>query len=76
LRQAIKIGIRKVNLGSALKQAFFRALSEACHSRAASSNPYEIIGSGLASDVLVAGRIAMQSVCAEWMTLLGSSGRA
>ena len=39
-------------------------------------NPYQIIGSGLSNDVLMAGRLAMQCVTEDLMQLFGSAGRA
>ena len=38
-------------------------------------NPYDVIGSGLSEDVLVAGRLAMQRTVEEWMHLFGSAGQ-
>jgi hypothetical protein len=40
------------------------------------ANPYEIIGSGMKTDVLVAGRQALKNAVAGWMQLFGSAGRA
>ena len=48
LREAIELGVRKINVGSRLKQTYFNALREACADVAATANPYEVIGSGLA----------------------------
>jgi ketose-bisphosphate aldolase len=76
LTRAIALGIRKVNIGSRLKQAFFNALREACQSAGADYNPYEIVGSGLEGDVLAAGRRALQVEVERWMSLLGSAGKA
>jgi len=76
LRAAIELGIRKINVGSALKQAFFRALNDACCQTPENCNPYEVIGSGVAADVMVAGRLAMQRVTEDYMRLFGSAGRA
>jgi ketose-bisphosphate aldolase len=76
LRAAVRLGIRKVNVGSVLKQEYFNALRAACAERHGTANPYEVIGSGLADDVLVAGRLAMQKVVEEFMHGLGSAGRA
>ena len=39
-------------------------------------NPYDVIGSGFATDVLTAGRVAMQTVVEEMMRLFGSAGKA
>lgn len=76
IRAAVNIGVRKVNVGSALKQAYFEALKSACRAQTDSLNPYEAIGSGLSTDVLTAGRVAMQAIVEEWMKLLGSAGKA
>lgn len=76
LAAAIRFGVRKINVGSALKQAFFAALCAACDAGRYHKNPYEVIGSGLAADVLVAGRLAMQAKVQEFMHCFGSAGRA
>lgn len=76
LAEAVRLGVRKINVGSVLKQEFFRALRAACEGTAANANPYEVIGSGLAADVLLAGRLAMQRKVQELMRLFGSAGRA
>jgi len=76
LTRAIALGVRKVNVGSRLKQAFFNALREACLSAGEEYNPYEIVGSGLPGDVLAAGRRALQVEVERWMALLGSAGKA
>jgi fructose/tagatose bisphosphate aldolase len=73
---AIKRGVRKINVGSVLKQAYYNAVKAACSQTAGDANPYEVIGSGLAPDVLMAGRLAMQQEVAEYMHLFGSAGRA
>src|SRR5882762_4889259 len=62
---AIRLGIRKINVGSVLKQAYFNALADACAAQRQAANPYEVIGSGLDADVLVAGRVAMQRTVEE-----------
>lgn len=76
LRKAVEKGIRKINVGSLLKQVYFEALRRACAEISADDNPYEIIGSSLERDVLVAGRLAMQSAVEELMVLFGSAGKA
>lgn len=75
LQAAIRLGIRKVNVGSRLKQVFLGAMREAAN-RSHSVNPYEAIGSGLENDVMVAGRLAMQAEVQRLMRLFGSSGKA
>jgi fructose/tagatose bisphosphate aldolase len=76
LRAAIDIGVRKINIGSRLKQTYFNALRQACADAEATANPYEVIGSGLARDVLVPGRLALQREVERWMHLFGSAGKA
>jgi ketose-bisphosphate aldolase len=75
LRAAVELGVRKVNVGSVLKQAYFNALCAACDAQRHHANPYEVIGSGLDADVLVTGRRAMQAVVEEYMQCFGSAGR-
>lgn len=69
LRAAVALGVRKINVGSVLKQTFLRAVCAACPG-ALAANPYEAIGSGLAADVLLAGRLAMQAEVERWLDLL------
>jgi fructose-bisphosphate aldolase class II len=76
LVNAIKYGIRKINVGSALKQVYFEALRAACEATGEDFNPYEVIGSGLDEDVLMAGRKALQSKVEYYMQLFGSAGKA
>lgn len=76
LRAAIQIGVQKVNVGSALKRAFFEALRAACLESGEEYNPYHIVGSGLGGDVLERGRAAMMQSVENWIKLLGSSGKA
>lgn len=76
LQEAVRLGIRKINVGSLLKQVYFEALREACSAADSHYNPYEIVGSGLDTDVLVTARVALQRTVEELMQLFGSVGRA
>lgn len=76
LQAAIEIGVRKINVGSRLKQAFLNTLREACRAVPLDANPYEAIGSGLDGDVLLEGRRAMAAEVKRLMHLFGSKGRA
>lgn len=76
LTQAIHNGVRKVNVGSALKQAYLNALRGTLAELGADYNPYEVMGSGLSQDVLTVARVALQKTVEEWMQLFGSAGRA
>ena len=71
LIEAIRLGIRKINVGSALKRVYFEALRQAAAQAGQDYNPYEVIGSGLAGDVLTAGRLALQKTVEEWMMIIG-----
>jgi fructose/tagatose bisphosphate aldolase len=74
LSEAIRLGIRKVNVGSALKRAYFEAVRLASVQAGNDYNPYEVVGSGQAGDVLTAGRLALQKTVEDWMRVF-MSGR-
>jgi len=80
IRTAIRGGIRKINVGSVLKRAFFEALMDAGDSvraeEARAYNPYEVVGSGTGADILAAARIAVRRKVEELMELFGSAGQA
>ena len=76
LKEAIQLGVKKINVGSILKRSYFEALRRACSSVGEDYNPYEVVGSGLQKDVLAAGRVALQKTVQELMSLFGSAGRA
>lgn len=76
LREAIQLGVRKINVGSILKRSYFEAIRAACSSVGEDYNPYEIVGSGLEKDVLNAGRVALRKRVKELMGLFGSAGRS
>jgi fructose/tagatose bisphosphate aldolase len=76
LVSAVKLGIRKINVGSILKLSYFEATRQACQGVGEHYNPYQVVGSGLEQDILVAGRLAVQRVTEELMHLFGSAGRA
>jgi ketose-bisphosphate aldolase len=76
LVEAIRLGIRKINVGSVLRRGYFDAVKEACALVGADYNPYEVVGSGLPQDVLAAGRLALQRVVEDLMRLFGSAGKA
>ena len=76
LKDAIQLGVRKINVGSVLKRSFFEAMRSACSSISEGYNPYEVVGSGLEKDVLTHARIALQKKVEELMNLFGSALRA
>jgi len=73
LKDAIQLGVRKINVGSVLKRSFFEAMRSACSSISEGYNPYEVVGSGLEKDVLTHARIALQKKVEELMNLFGSA---
>jgi fructose/tagatose bisphosphate aldolase len=76
LQAAIRLGVRKINIASLLKQAYLKALGISLKTLGNDFNPYEVIGSGLEEDVLGQGRLALQRVVEDFMYLFGSVGRA
>jgi fructose/tagatose bisphosphate aldolase len=73
--EAINLGVRKINLGSVLKRSFFDGLRTACARVDEDYNPYEVVGSGSASDVLAAGRAALQKTVERFMGIYRSAGK-
>jgi fructose/tagatose bisphosphate aldolase len=76
LRAAAKAGVRKINVGSLLKQRYFETLREACNEVSESYNPYVVIGSGLDGDVQALARSALRDVVVDLIGLFGSAGKA
>jgi ketose-bisphosphate aldolase len=75
LREAVQRGVRKINVGSALKRAYVEALRRTCAEMGERYNPYEVVGSGLRQDVLMAARLALRQIVEEWMVVMGSAGK-
>ena len=75
LKEATRLGVRKINVGSILKQSYFETMRRACMKVGDDYNPYEVVGSGLDNDVLAAGRVALQKTVEDLMRLFGSAGR-
>jgi ketose-bisphosphate aldolase len=76
LVNAVNNGIRKINVGSVLKQTYLEAMRGGLEAAGDTYNPYEVIGSGLKEDVLMAGRIALQEKVEQYMRLFRSAGKA
>jgi ketose-bisphosphate aldolase len=76
IQEAIEHGIRKINVGSILKQAALEAMRAAIVQASDEYNPYEVIGSGFENDVLMTGRLALQQQVEEFIGLFGSAGQA
>ena len=74
--EAIKLGIRKINVGRVLKQTYFEALKSEIVKIGNDYDPYKVVGSGLDSDVLNSARIKLQKEIEGLMKLFGSKGKA
>ena len=75
LKEAIRLGVRKINVGSVLKRSYFESIRSACSKISEDYNPYEVVGSGFEKDVLACGRVALQKKVEELMNVFGSAGR-
>ena len=74
LRQAIALGVAKVNYGTYLKQRYLDAIRAALGRDA--SDPHHRLGIGGHEDILVAGRRAVRDAVLERIGMLGCCGRA
>jgi fructose-bisphosphate aldolase, class II len=74
LRQAIGLGVVKVNYGTYVKQRYLRAIRTMLDKQC--PDPHRILGMGGADDLLVAGRHAVRDAVLERIDLLGCRGRA
>jgi ketose-bisphosphate aldolase len=74
LREAIALGITKVNYGTYLKQRYLKALRTSLTANV--ENPHEQLGIGGDRDVMIAGRSAVRDAVLERIGLLGCCGKA
>ena len=74
LKQAIKLGVTKVNYGTYLKQRYLATLRKALQSQ--DMNPHHLLGVGGNQDVMVACRHAMRDAVRERIGLLNCCGKA
>jgi fructose/tagatose bisphosphate aldolase len=74
LKEAIGLGVRKVNYGTYLKQRYLQAMRRALSTE--HENPHELLGDGSATDLMVIGRRVMCEAVLERIDLLGCSGKA
>lgn len=73
LREAIALGVAKVNFGTYLKQHYLRAVR--AHLDRDCADPHRRLGMGGEDDVMVAGRRAVRDAVLERIGLLGCCGR-
>jgi ketose-bisphosphate aldolase len=74
LREAIGMGVTKVNFGTYLKRRYLDAVRAAIGAECA--DPHQLVGIGGPEDILVAGRRAVRDAVRERIGLLGCCGKA
>ena len=74
IRQAIRLGVVKVNYGTYLKQRYLTAVRRALVVE--DVYPHELLGIGGERDVMVAGRLAVRDAVLEQFEFLGCCGKA
>lgn len=74
LKAAIRLGVRKVNYGTYIKQRYLQAIRSALSID--EQNPHALLGDGSETDVVVIGRKAVREAVLERIELLGCCGRA
>ena len=74
LRQAVAMGVAKVNYGTGLKQRYLAAVRRALAGDV--ENPHALLGMGGPEDVMVAGRRAVREAVLERLPALSCAGRA
>jgi ketose-bisphosphate aldolase len=74
LREAIKLGVVKVNYGTYLKQRYLKAIGKALGQEIA--DPHRLLGMGGHDDLLEAGRAAVREAVLERISVLGCCGQA
>jgi len=74
LKQAIRLGVKKINFGTYMKQIYLRALRGALAS--SELNPHALLGGGGETDILVVGRKTVRDAVLERIELLGCCGKA
>ena len=73
LREAVKLGVVKVNYGTYLKQNYLRAMRKTINLE--NINPHEAFGLGGDQDAMIAGRMAVRDSVLERIPLLGCCGK-
>jgi ketose-bisphosphate aldolase len=73
LKEAIRLGIRKVNYGTYIKQRYLPAVQRALFRD--ERNPHALLGDGSATDVMVVGRRVVRDAVLERIELLGCCGQ-
>jgi ketose-bisphosphate aldolase len=74
LKEAVRLGIRKVNYGTYMKQRYLSAIRPVLSS--ADPNPHALLGDGSETDTMVVGRKVVRDAVLERIELLGCCGKA
>lgn len=74
LREAVKLGVVKVNYGTYLKQSYLAAVRKAL--AAGGNDPHRLLGLGGPDDMTTAGRLAVRDAVLARIGLLGCEGKA
>jgi fructose/tagatose bisphosphate aldolase len=74
LKAAIRLGVRKVNFGTYMKQLSLKALRRALDST--EPNPHALLGDGSETDTLVIARAVVRDAVLSRIDLLGCCGKA
>jgi ketose-bisphosphate aldolase len=74
IREAIRLGVIKVNYGTYLKQRYLQALRSGI--TADIENPHQLLGMGGEHDVMIASRLAVRDAVLERIEFLGCCGKA
>jgi fructose/tagatose bisphosphate aldolase len=73
VRAAIRLGVRKVNYGTYMKQNYLQVIRQAL-SRG-ETNPHALLGNGSSTDLMVVGRKVVRDAVLERIELLGCCGK-
>ena len=76
MREAVRAGIRKVNIGKAVKKAAFHSVQERCTNTGSDYPGYEIFGAGGSVDLFGGIDEAIGDAVRKLMDLFGSTDRA
>ena len=74
LKEAIRLGIRKVNYGTYMKQRYLSAIRAGLSN--GEHNPHALLGDGSETDTMVVGRRVVRDAVLERIELLGCCGKA
>jgi len=74
VRQAIRLGVRKINYGTYMKQRYLNVIRNAIAGD--ERNPHALLGDGSHTDLIVVGRKVVRDAVLERIELLGCCGQA